>query len=388
MLLRQLVKQWFVIQTTIQRDSSPKKPDEPEIAAKTMVAEHRYVDHDYLIDHSEYYNRCFANYDRHCIRLHFFKKEFSQQQFVDVISRSLNSQIFTDELKKSYIGFVTIKPLPTCRIGRTCLKTYSKPEDKERNARSYTARHIYKVNLFGIELEVETLAFQEQDSVISACATSALWSALNATGRFFHHAIPSPVEITEAANEIMSNSRVFPSEGLSGWQMVHVLIKNGIHPKHYTATPAKKEFTGQIYAYSKCSLPVILNIALYSGKILDDLKFIGYHSIVTSGFCLDENRIDCFSTIPNDGALPLYSSGIRKLYVHDDNVGPFSRMHILDRNDIEGKDILERIICDEELASHVRNNKNANFVFKYGAYDDVKDETKKGSSDEFVAGFA
>jgi hypothetical protein len=36
MLLRQLVKQWFVIQTTIQRDSSPKKPDEPKKSTPRM----------------------------------------------------------------------------------------------------------------------------------------------------------------------------------------------------------------------------------------------------------------------------------------------------------------------------------------------------------------
>ena len=38
----------------------------------------------------------------------------------------------------------------------------------------------YKVSLFGIDLAINTIAFQEQDRVVSACATSALWSMYHA----------------------------------------------------------------------------------------------------------------------------------------------------------------------------------------------------------------
>jgi hypothetical protein len=165
-----------------------------EIGAHTLVVENEYVDHDYSEDHAEYYVRCFKEYKRKCTRLHVFKSDFIKADLSSLLQGN-EGRLSVDLLQESYLGFIVIKPLPKTVIGRTCLKTY--PSDGPRYfpiTRSYTA------NLFGINLKVESsLAFQEQDTVVAACATSALWSIFQGTGKLFQHAIPSPSVITKAA---------------------------------------------------------------------------------------------------------------------------------------------------------------------------------------------
>jgi len=122
-------------------------------------------------------------------RLHFFRQAFDEAAFIAILA--LDTEPLTPEwLQVAYIGFVVVKPLPFTAIGRTCLSTF--PVDGQR---LYPITRSYDVDLFGLHITVESLVYQEQDSVAAACATSALWSAFNATGKRFQHHIPSPVEI-------------------------------------------------------------------------------------------------------------------------------------------------------------------------------------------------
>ncbi len=150
-----------------------------ELGAKTIIVEKIYVDRDFLEDFAAYYVRCFYRYDRFCSRLHFFTETFSKEDFDYILENVSDTKI--DQLKGSYLGFIVVKPLPETIIGRTCLKTYhASPE-----GRNFPITRKYPVNLFGIGLSVETLAFQEQDRVAAACATSALWTAFQGTGKLF-----------------------------------------------------------------------------------------------------------------------------------------------------------------------------------------------------------
>lgn len=154
------------------------------IGCRSIVVELEYVDRDYLEDFAAYYVRCFEGYPRFCVRLHFFAGKFGAAKFKRVLLHTRS----TAELGL-YLGFVVVRPLPETIIGRTCLATY----EPENGRRYYPAIRTYDVNLFGISLQVSTLAFQEQDQVVAACATSALWSGFQATARLFQHPIYSPV---------------------------------------------------------------------------------------------------------------------------------------------------------------------------------------------------
>ena len=89
---------------------------------------------------------------------------------------------------------------------------------------------VYEANLIGIQLQVNTLAFQEQDKTIAACATSALWTIFHGTGMLFQHRIPSPVEITRVATDRFPRERSFPSDGLDLLQAVDAVRSIGLEP--------------------------------------------------------------------------------------------------------------------------------------------------------------
>jgi hypothetical protein len=120
-----------------------------------------------------------------------------------------------ESFQKSYLGFTVARPLPGAVIGRTALITY--PNDGGR--RHYTALRAYKANFFGIELQVQSLAFQEQDKALAACATVALWSCFHKASELFQTPAPTPAEITRAANRLVNQVRPLPSHGLEVHQM-------------------------------------------------------------------------------------------------------------------------------------------------------------------------
>ena len=114
----------------------------------------------YLGDYAEYYVRCFRDYPRKYVRLHFFRLAFSSEDFENCLLGK-SGQADHESLQTDYLGFIVLKPLPRTIIGRTCLVTY--PGEGRRH---FPATRCYAANLFGLSLKVHhSLAFQEQDSV-------------------------------------------------------------------------------------------------------------------------------------------------------------------------------------------------------------------------------
>lgn len=156
----------------------------PRIGVTTLVEEPDYVDRDFLEDFAAYHVRSFTQYRSRCTRLHFFAGGATEEG----IRAAMLDAAAAEPLREGYRGFVVVRPLPDTIIGRTCLATYPQKAGVER---VYPTLYTQEVNLFGIDLAVETVAFQEQDRDVAACATSALWSVLQKTGRQFQHLIPS-----------------------------------------------------------------------------------------------------------------------------------------------------------------------------------------------------
>ena len=291
------------------------------LGAKTIVVESRYTDKDFLEDYAAFYVKCFeGKYSPPCGRLHFFSEDF---KFPDLISGALGEGPITDEwLNKAYLGFTVIKPLPKKFIGKTCLRPY--PEESER---SYPVVRPYKVHLLGFELSVESLAYQEQDSVAAACASSAIWSVLHGTGILFQHRIPSPVEITRLAVRNSPRSiRDFPNAGLDASEVRRAIREVGLDPE-LLGPVSEDVFKGMTYAYLKAHVPLLLAHDVLEQRSEDDFRALPVgHAIALTGF-----RIDLNGTTPK--AFPntefrLRSSRMTRLYAHDDQVGPFSRMYI------------------------------------------------------------
>lgn len=291
-----------------------------------IIVECSYIDKDYLDDFATYYVRSFQPYQKTCARLHFFTSTFSTDDFKKILDTGTGAEILTDP--GAYIGSMIVKPIPNACIGKTTLKHYG---EKKEEGRGYPITRKYVANLFGIELEVRSLAFQEQDKSVSACATSALWSVFQGTGMLFHHSIPSPVHITEAATQnFPAPERKFPSNGLNVEMMAQAIRSVGLEP--YQIEPKDyHQLKGHIYAFIEAKIPVVLGIALYEtpkdylGKDPAPASLLGLHSVAVTGYNLTETKnLNCLG----DGLAPfrLKSSKMGQIYVHDDQLGPFAKM--------------------------------------------------------------
>jgi len=285
--------------------------------AKTIVTEYEYVDKDYLEDYAAYYVRSFHQYNRLCCRVHFFSQAFKEDHLQQLL-KGKYTELTPDSAQNNYLGFIVVKPLPKTIIGRTCLKIYH-----AEGQRFFPIIRKYKANLFGIGLTVDSVAYQEQDSTVAACASSAIWSVFHCTGILFQHSIHSPVEITKAATvHFPYANRHFPNKGLTPEQMAHAIRNVGLEP-FLMSSKSFDSLTSNVYGYLKGKIPLIFGLQLHETKGGISKKVIGNHAVAVTGYNLGGKPQPVKNT-----DFYLKSSRIDKLYVHDDQVGAFARMNI------------------------------------------------------------
>lgn len=294
-----------------------------DLGAQSVVLETEYVDRDYLDDYSRYYVRCFYRYGERCARLHFFGKEVNHTELSDIIV-SKHRHKSLKNLQKSYLGFIVVKPIPKTFIGKTCLKIYKSIRNNDNKA---IIKRDYCAHLFGIDLKVKTVAFQEQDKVLSACATTSIWTALHALQRRDVRDIPSSSEITiSAINHIENSSNSFPNDGLENKQILRALdverLKHHLINVEKFDEEEKRDIFEVIKIYIDSGVPVILGAKIFEfnkekiGEEKDVVKNnkslleVGHHAVTILGYNDNDND--------NDSAL----------YIHDDRFGPFARARI------------------------------------------------------------
>ena len=287
------------------------------IGAKTILIELDYISKAYLIDYSNYYSTCFQDYGRKCKRVHFFDASFNKKKFekelLDSTSNFLNDH---------YLGYIVIKPLMDSIIGPTLLKTYEERNDGKK--RYYPGCRPYKVHLFGHEFEINSLAYQEQDTVVAACASVAIWSAFHKTSNLFDTQLPSPSEITKRAGNLFLNyGRTYPNPGLDIGQICKAIESVGL----VSEVLFSRRFLSEIflakrlvYAYSRAGLPVLLFMIMDDGN---------GHLITING------HSDVSIKRSKSKEMSLYADAIEKFYAHDDQIGPFARIKFLESDKVE-----------------------------------------------------
>lgn len=287
----------------------------------TIVVEWRYTDRDFLEDYASYYVRCFdEKYHPTCVRLHFFLGELDEGILHSHLSRPRVE--LEAELNERYLGFLVVKPIPHTFVGRTCLRTY-----EHDGRRFFPSTRKCDANLLGLGLHVESLAYQEQDTVAAACATSSLWSVFHATALLFQHKVYTPVEITRIATERFPTlGRNFPNAGLTPAQIAAAIRGVGLEPE-LLAVREKAELQSRVYAYLRAGIPCLLIARLFD--LSDPENPIPYkndwessHAVAVTGYSMGNPEPAPFGETPT----LLRSSRIDKLYAHDDQVGPFSRL--------------------------------------------------------------
>ncbi|HFG0471767.1 hypothetical protein [Flavobacterium psychrophilum] len=305
----------------------------PDMDTKTIMIEENYMSKDFLHDYASYYSLCFEEYPKFCKRVHFFSNDFDEDKFKEIIQKSEQE---CKDFWNHYLGFVVIKPIPVTILGFTVLKTYS-------NGANFTDRNFwgvrqYKVHLFGNEVELTSLAFQEQDSVLAACATTAIWSMLNKASVDFHTILKSPSQITkDADNTSFDGSRLFPNKGLNLLQICQAILNSGlvseikqpdfrliINDNNSINIVSNQYLKKILNAYSPIGIPIILIISVPTGTVY------GLHAITISGF----KQKAPVPISPKDETSWL-SENIEKFYAHDDQWGPFAKIEFGENNSLE-----------------------------------------------------
>lgn len=304
------------------------------LQARTMVIEKGYVSKDYLHDFAAYYALCFTPFPKICDRIHFFKTSVTEE----LLQRALlEEEEVAKDFWENYLGFIVVKPIPTTVIGFSVLKHYNSSIPVED--RHFWGLRKYKVHFFGKEIEVESLAFQEQDSVLAACATTAIWSMLNKAAIDFHTILKSPSDITRDADNVSPDgSRLFPNKGLSVLQICQAIFNSGLVSEvksdnfpefddegELIDLNVSNSFTRKILnAYSPLGIPIILVIQVPDGQEH------GLHAITVSGF----RQAPPVPVDPSDEARWL-SDNIDRIYAHDDQWGPFVRIDFQNEMDLK-----------------------------------------------------
>ena len=211
------------------------------LGCRAVVIEEPYIDKGYLIDYCQFHARSFDAPSRFVTRFHFFAREFDSAYLHRLLEDGADGEIlsFSDD----YLGFAVVKPLLNEAgeplLGRTVLKTY--PAQDGADSRRFLATG-HSPSLCGIPLSVQSLPYQTQDIAVGACASAALWVSLYPLCALFQTPILSLSEITERAMTAGSESRTFPSLGLTLAEMMGVIHGLGLDPEVLSIDPGMADW--------------------------------------------------------------------------------------------------------------------------------------------------
>lgn len=288
-----------------------------------FVYENEYIDKNYLEDYSSYYVKCFKSYKKTCSRIHFFQTEWEGLDYKKEFKCALegDKSIINNN---NYLGFMIIRPIPHNFLANICIKPYYQQD----RFKKYVLLKEYIVSLFGIKLTINTIAFQEQDRILAACATTSLWTFFHAHPEMNLRKVPSSSTITFSAySESNGNSREFPNKGLSTEMICRGLKKYDFSPEYFEfshddLTLEKKEFEilkEYIFSYCSSGIPIILGVSVYEQDETGEKKIEskGLHAVTIVGYSLSNKT--------NEES-KLISHKLEKIYVHDDRFGPFFKI--------------------------------------------------------------
>lgn len=236
-----------------------------DAGARTVIAEHRYVDADYRSEHSAFYSTTYRRYPSIAHRLHFFADDRTELDHPS----DRPSQFPSD----TYLGYSVMRPVPAAPVGRTLI---APPNELEPHV---SCRATDKVNLFGSELEVSAAPYMSQDAQLGVCVHVTAWVIA-----YYHHQVLGgqrrlPSEISGAVPLHTSRRVPVPSEGLTIAQLAAILDAIDLPPIVYSAS-ALADDDEDLFTiccrYLNSGLPVIVAGGNHAWVL------VGYRRIATS----------------------------------------------------------------------------------------------------------
>lgn len=335
------------------------------LGAKTVVTELDYYSESFIDDYSAYYSFSRHKYSKTCKRVHFFSHLFSRESFNELLK---NDKVNLDKNKihSSYLGYIVVKPIPNALIGATILKPYPEKDiglETDNSIRCYNSIREYKINLFGIPFKIKTLAFQEQDKNVSACATCAIWFALHYLSDKFKIPKLSPYYITKAAgNQYLGSGRMFPSESLDPIQIGRAITSFNLVYELRNRKEFKNDLSvvkAFIYSYNKFGLPVLLGL---------NIPGLGYHLITIVGF--KDNLSFKEESLEDKKKINFKTDFMNEFYAHDEHTGPFVRVYFKDHTKDELAKYKDRL-KERNLSKKMKRIENSTFQVKINFSEDI-----------------
>lgn len=274
-----------------------------------------YVDKLYRDCYYHYYSSKLKAYERDCIRLSFFSKEISLNDFY--------SEQAVKDLQNNFLGFIVLRPTAPRMIGRNILRPNI---FNKRLAYNLIITHG-KAAVNGVKLTVEGFPHASQDGEMMVCAETTVWSILE----YFSSKYPDyrsllPSEI----NKILSSTsmqRQLPSKGLSALQVSFALKELGFGTRILSEgaeTYKKEELFKIIQMYVESGIPVVA--AVGNTEVKHVMNIVGR----TEFKPLRANKIVAALKLKSGAEIYDYYDQDAEYLVIDDNLPPYSEIHLDD----------------------------------------------------------
>ena len=306
-----------------------------EIGCVSFAAERQYVDRDFMDDYSAYYASNLFSPDNYCTRIHFFcadaeeveekliaLRETDPERLLELTDRRTELATACRRFSRAYyLGFVVIRPLPGSPIGRTVLRPYADRDKSKEFTRDFSCTRDYVTHVDGLALTVKGLAFQQQDLGVSACATTAIWSALHKIAEVEHIGLLTPARITSMASRYsLPHGRSMPSAGLSLDQMCQGIRAAGLAPTLLRTSNTGEGFSAvRAFLHSSILSGIPPILVLQAGENIR-------HAVTVAGMKVDEN----VEPAPISESWFDKSNELSGLYVHDDRYGPYQDADLIE----------------------------------------------------------
>lgn len=293
-----------------------------EVAARTMVVERPYIDRHYLQEFVGHYATTLRPVPSTTTRVHFFREPIEASAWDSIVGGAATEGVEQTEraLCEAYLGYIVVRPLAACPVGRTALAPY--PFTRSRHYPPGLTTH--DVHLHGLTLRVKALPFQQQDRALGACATTAMWSAVARVMRADGGRAPTPLEVARSVPGVHAQLVASP-DGLTLEQMRGTVRALG-YDAHVFTPSDRDEFLLMLKSYVAGGIPVVLRLRLADGEV---------HATTIAGMRVHDDEVSARDLVLRSGTDQVTSLGLSRLYLHDDRLGPYARFVFVDPTEAE-----------------------------------------------------
>lgn len=282
----------------------------------TFITEEYYVDRVYRDSYYTYYSCKHFEYGRYCKRLFLFSGKLLTNFSAAI------SDISVQELQKTFIGCIVIRPLETGKIGRSLLNPYFFTEIND----TYVRYATYDVTMFGKRLYVKAFPYSMQDEETTSCAEITILNLLDYfSKKYAEYKYFLPSEIIGIAIK-NGYERRLPTKGLDYLLISKVFMEAGFYPVLYNSDKLEdaSKFKKILHYYIESGIPIAVGL-----EINKNAK----HSII----CIGHGKVEQDRIERKQYAIPdaydkkhhiwLIDSAdlVRNYIVMDDNQMPYSK---------------------------------------------------------------